>query len=358
MHWRQGPARAELLAMRRPADYVLDQIAEALAETDYATVLVWALVAAFVFGLLMGLIALIGDWRDRKTTVRCRKCWYDLRGTLNEAESSVATCPECGQSLVEAGFWPIGRPRRHRGAVLLSVSSLGIFLVLSPAVLAVYRTVKVATANYPDIILHQPASGEFGRASVGLSGEKWCWRWQDVKRLPTREVSILIDATHQPQRKAMIVWLDSKSLRPTWTFPANVRLQLPDASLTAPSLSKAAANALGVQPDRAFKQEVRQLVEATRRLTRIRTIRIPVSEAQHELLMRIKRETAGYDRIELGPENADMLPHIPHKTRAPLWLFGVICLPALLIWLGGLWLVCRRWLRGEVQCLSGDRSTD
>lgn len=64
----------------------------------------------FLVLILWGIGRLISKVLDRRPrdSVRCRKCWYDLR-SISRPE-----CPECGANLDKLGVWPPGKPvRRH-----------------------------------------------------------------------------------------------------------------------------------------------------------------------------------------------------------------------------------------------------
>lgn len=110
---------------------------------------------------------------DRRPTdsVRCRKCFYDLRATVSEA------CPECGADLTKTGVWPVGTPNRAR-AQLWAVAWLWTGVVGVVAATNFYHRHNSWIATHrvecQDVIfLATPESGSHRYVSIGLCGSKW-----------------------------------------------------------------------------------------------------------------------------------------------------------------------------------------
>ncbi len=76
----------------------------------------YALLAVVPIWLLLRIVTHFSDRKPRES-VRCRRCWYDLRGNVT------GNCPECGAEIKRVGAWLPEFPDRRRW-----VNNLGIWL--------------------------------------------------------------------------------------------------------------------------------------------------------------------------------------------------------------------------------------
>ena len=106
---------------------------------QWLELIVWIIVLEF--GVLViwsagRVISRILDRRPRES-MRCRKCWYDLRGTASNE------CPECGADLVRLGVWPPGKPVRRHWVNVLGVWLALCVLIAVPACVWFYRNTYI-----------------------------------------------------------------------------------------------------------------------------------------------------------------------------------------------------------------------
>lgn len=137
---------------------------------NLSIVLVFWTVACLIFGGILWALMPRLDRRP-KISVRCRKCWYDLRACVFDR------CPECGVDLHKNGVWPKGKPNRRR-LLAFTIPCFYVCNLLAIVGSMAWGESKSHIARHVTIdksavfVLH-PQSEAFHGASFTVNGKGW-----------------------------------------------------------------------------------------------------------------------------------------------------------------------------------------
>lgn len=127
--------------------------------------------------LVLWIAARFAFWafdRRPRESVRCRKCWYDLRGTQS------AQCPECGADLSQRNIWKPGHPINGLLLNVLAAWTAAVLAVAGPAAMQFKNACELRIADGASVWLSQPKSGLYTNIAIYPTGNTIGWPWSSL----------------------------------------------------------------------------------------------------------------------------------------------------------------------------------
>ncbi len=305
------------------------------------------------------LFALLGLWavcraisrvldRRPRESVRCSKCWYDLRGI------TAGDCPECGLDLTRAGVWPPGKPVRRHWVNALGFWTAAILILAVPGTWYFYQATRVVTYSL-NVRVQESGDGADWAFTGTRSGEKVKWPLVPLGSVqPTAMSIVLRDADPQG-----ILWyeLDARTGVPVGTpYFTGPQPPLPTGPLTRNILIQQWKATTGQDPDTEMTAHMETAVEVLEAMLDIKSLAADMDEATSAWwTARLKQLSSPRHRLNVSTGTYG-------SEAAPLWVACVPTLFAFIVWLIGcvaitLWFRRRslaRW--AEVQVAASTES--
>jgi hypothetical protein len=274
---------------------------------------------------VVGRIALRLFDRRTRESIRCRKCWYDLRGNKTNK------CPECGSDIQLVGAWWQGYPKRGHCAYYL-LFWLALCAVLTAYVGGYYKS--KSEDLYGEVVIRATVGNH---AKYPLVGAMAYVEGIGLKMpfIPTRSYPIdeVVYTIQLDRNKAYTLFATGNPLVVDFDKP---RILTPGTPVTLTTFEQTAKVAIKDSLTQSQQDAMRLIVVAMDRLLNNGRF-YPDQRHAEQVVDEVNRDIGSPNTYKLSVETIND----GSGGGGPYWVRYVPAVPMLVVWLVGAYFIAR-----------------